>query len=264
MQIIKVKSQKSKVKIFISLGVLLLLSFLYPIPYTLYPTLAQAPSSCNSGTLPRADGLVTSPSISGKFGTTGGCIVDPKTAFVPFRIPTYADLSSKYYDQSKLPKNTLAGSLPGSFSQDGIYKSNGLVTINGSPTGDGTELIFVEGKLNIVSNLVYHTSDVNGGLVLIVRDDVVIAPTVTQVDAVIISSGTIYTAGENCLKNSITTGQLVINGSLISLSPDKTMQFCRQVGDNFEPAEVINAQPKYLVLLRSLMSDTLQKWSEIP
>ncbi len=61
----------------------------------------------------------------------------------------------------------------------------------------------------------------------------------------------------------MTAQQLVINGSLISLNADTPIQFKRNLADNISAAEKINHEVKYLVLLRNLFSDTLERWSEV-
>ena len=62
-------------------------------------TLAQTVNCPGTGT-PRAEGLSTTPQLDGVFNTTSGaCIIDPKTAFAPFKIPTFDDLKSLYYTQ---------------------------------------------------------------------------------------------------------------------------------------------------------------------
>lgn len=50
---------------------------------------------------PRATGLVSTPSLTGSFPTSGAAVIDPKAAFAPFKIPTFDDLKSLYYDQKK-------------------------------------------------------------------------------------------------------------------------------------------------------------------
>ncbi len=236
---------------------LLLVLFLIPTAF------AQNADNCGGGQKPRAQGLVTSPSISGKFGTTGGCAIDAKVAFVPFKIPTFADLKSLYYDQSKAHKTT---SLKGNNS-DYIYTTgDNLIIDNPSDiTGNNTGLIFVDKNLSITKDIKGNNS--KSGIVFIVGGDVIIDQSVTQIDGVIISSGKIYTAGTGCSNTlPVTTSALTINGSLISLNQSDSVpiKFCRTLSNNNNPAEIINAQPKYLVILRDLMSDTYQKWSEIP
>lgn len=70
-----------------------------PTP-TITPTPIPIPVYCGSGTA-RATGLVSTADLfpGSNFGSSGACIVDPKAAFAPFRIPTFEDLKSLYYDQ---------------------------------------------------------------------------------------------------------------------------------------------------------------------
>lgn len=145
-----------------------------------------------------------------------------------------------------------------------LYYITGDLIINSNITVNETGIIFVGGNLTITTNLT-HTGS-NAGLVFIVKGDVVISPLVTRIDAVIMSSGRIYDAGSGCSHSlPVSASQLVINGSLISLDNNNKIEFCRSLGANntTTPAEKINQQPKYLVILRDLYSDTLQKWSEI-
>lgn len=154
-----------------------------------------------------------------------------------------------------------------------LYHITGNLNITGNLSGAQTGLIFVDGNLSIGPNLPGNrlAFGVNtSGLVFIVKGDVFIDPSVIQVNAVIISSGTIYTAastGSTCSRSSpVSTNQLIINGSLISINPDKPIQFCRTLPsgqNNTTAAERINAQPKYLVVLRNLLSETYEKWAEI-
>lgn len=147
-------------------------------------------------------------------------------------------------------------------SSDRIYNITGDLTVNSNITVNTNGIIFVDGNLSINTDLTHNNE--GAGLVFVVKGDVAIAPSVTRVDVVIISSGTIYTAGANCVINSVAATALVINGSLVSLDSQKPIRFCRTMLNNEQPAEKINQQPKYLVILRDLYSDTLQKWSEIP
>lgn len=142
---------------------------------------------------------------------------------------------------------------------------------------DITRVIFVDGVLNINDNFCNTNTvgsancnsstpiDALTGTVYVVSGNVIIDPSVTRIDAVIISYGTIYTEGVDCTMSSDPPGsQLIINGSLVSLNADEPIQFCRKLADNSTAAEKIVNQPKYLVILRDLMSTTVQKWSEIP
>ena len=229
------------------------------------PVFAQTCST--STTSPsRATGLISTPSLGTgtKFYTSpeGKCIVSEETIFVPFKIPTYDDLKSQYYTQSKATKSTIS-TLPLTIADQTIYFVNGDLNISSSPTAGGTAVVFVEGNLFINANITYGTAQT--GLVFVVRGDVNIAQSVTGVNAVIISGGIICTAfdGAFCPAGNVTTSQLVINGSFISLDSAKPIRFRRTLTDNTAAAEVINHQVKYLVILRNLFSETVQKWSEV-
>lgn len=237
----------------------------------LSPAFAQAITTCAPSTSPppRVTGLATTPNLEGKFYTSsaGKCIVDEKVVFVPFKIPTYDDLKSIYYTQSKALKSTIT-TLPGAIADKTVYFVNGDLNISSSPTGGGTAIVFVEGNLTFTTpatEFIYGSA--NSGLVFVVKGNVNIHQSFIRIDGVIISSGIICTAfdGITCPASNITTSQLVINGSLISLDPLKTIKFRRDLGaaNLTTPAEKINHQVKYLVILRDIFSETLQKWSEI-
>lgn len=265
----------------IALGLIFFLAVLVLFPNSQPKPQAQT-TSCTANT-PRAEGLISAPQLSpgNKFGNSSGiCIIDPKAAFAPYKIPTYDDLKSLYFDQLKTSSSIAKEAKTGNKNQGDISFSgsdrvyhikktssssvDGDLTIEGpiTPVGSGgkTGVVFVEGNLNINTNITYRE-----GLVFIVKGNVNIDPTVATINAIIIADGTIYTAGANCLNSSVsTTSALTINGSLVSLTESSPAKFCRTLADNTDPAEVINHQVKYLVILRNLMSDTFQRWSEIP
>lgn len=230
----------------------------------LLPTvLAQSPScpiqSPNPGV---SKGLISAPALSGNFGSdTGACVIDPnKASFVPFKIPSYDDLKSLYYTQSKVTNKSTITTLS-TISDQYVYYRAGDLTVNGL-SGTATAVVFVDGNLSITGNL--NSSVTNA--VFVVKGDINIDPSVTRVDAILISQGIIYTAGTGCNTNGVpASSALTINGSLISLNTTASVpiKFCRTLADNSLPAEKVINQPKYLVILRNLLSDTYQKWSEI-
>lgn len=261
--------------------ILFLLISLTPNP-SLSPTFAQ---TCTTTTA-RAEGLVTSPQVgaTSKFGTSSGaCVVDPKAVFTPYKVPTYDDLKSLYFDQAKTSDSVtkhdpLLGDkthsdIPMTTGNDHLYyikkttATDGNLTISGNIPGNQTGVVFVDGNLNIGpipgNQLTYGDAS---GLVFLVKGNVNISQSITRIDAVIISEGTICTAfdGIVCPGSNVTLSQLVINGSLISLSEAAPIKFRRALANNIQAAEKINHQVKYLVILRNLMSDTFQRWSETP
>lgn len=218
-------------------------------------------------------GLASTPNLGSNLKKTADsrCIVDPKAAFAPYKIPSYEDLKSLYYTQSKNSKGLSFSSLSSSYNfeiGDKVYLTSGDLSVSGTPTGSGTQVIFVEGNLSFTTaNYTYGTSTT--GTVFVVKDNVNIDLLVTRIDGIIISQGVICTAytGSACLSatDTATSPQLTINGSLISINSNGSpaIKFRRRLADNSDPAEKIIHQPKYLVILRNLMSDTLQKWSEV-
>ncbi|MDO8619644.1 MAG: hypothetical protein Q7R49_06980 [Candidatus Daviesbacteria bacterium] len=253
-----------------------LLFTIYHLPFTTY---AQSENCSGGSSTPRADGLVTSPTLSGIFNTSSGrCITnEQRAAFVSFKIPSYGDLKSIYYTQTNPPANvtkhnpqtTNSGSidLGGNTNHLYLFTDNVNITSPADFTGNNTGVIFIDKNLTIgpIPGNKFNQGGKDSGVVFVVGGNVIIDPSITQVDGVIISSGTIYTAGDGCGTSSQVTSQLVINGSLISLNDQKPIKFCRKLTDNStQPAEKINWDPKYLAILKDTFSDSLQKWSEVP
>lgn len=229
------------------------------------------------------NGLISTPELYNNFSnTTGTCVIDNRASLLFREIPDYETLKSKYFDQSKSPrKDTITGDATQEQVESKIHNNDldhliyitGSLRIqnNGFLTGKPAIpiVIFVQNDLTINGNIDFAHTSSSGGLVFVVKRDVTIKKSVTQVDAVIISEGNIYTATDaiatTCTTNSVSvTNPLVINGSLISLDPTKQIRFCRKLANNAQAAEQINQQPKYLVILKDIVADTLQTWSEIP
>ena len=225
---------------------------------------------------PRAEGLITTQSLIGKFTTSSGaCIIDLKTAFAHFKLKTFEDLKFTHFDQYNGPKVTITSTTLPSIANDTAYFRDGNLSISSAIAGSGTAVVIIKGDLTVGpipgNQVVYGTALT--GLVFIVSGNIYIDKTVTRVDGVLVSSGTIFTATDNTT-NSITTcssstilapnGALTLNGSLISLNSASLIKFCRYLLDNRNPAEIINHQIKYIVILRHIFSENLQRWTEIP
>lgn len=264
----KFKMQISKFKIFYFLLAILTFNFLLLTFFPITPVHAQ---TCGGSATKLAEGLVSAPSIEGTFTTTGGCLVTSKSAFAPFSIPTYADLKSKYYTQSKKSKQTI-GALS-TITDQTVYLVTGNLTLDLALSGAGSALVFVDGDLYIPINITYGTT--TSGLVFIVQGKVRIHKDVTRIDAVIIAEGEVCTASSdgtsNCPTSDTPASQLIVNGSLISINQSdatplkfkRTLDPAAPINNSNSPAEKMIQQPKYLVLLKDLLSDTTQKWSEI-
>lgn len=185
----------------------------------------------------------------------GMLLISGAQATLPSTVTKHLTLTCDPCAQSDIPFTT---------GFDHIYHITGNLNISGNQTGTQTGVVFVDGNLNFTSDYTYGTNST--GAVFVVKGNINIASNVIRVDAVLISEGTIYTAAAadaTCATSSVSSNQLTINGSLVSLNPDKPIKFCRDLTDDTQPAEKINHQVKYSVILRDLYSDTLQKWSEI-
>lgn len=232
----------------------------------------------------RAQGLVSATNVTGFGNTEGKCVVDPKAAYSFQNIPTYNDLKSLYFTRSKATKPTPLPTPPAAFNTNftvnGVYNYGIDLTIDTTntpnPAGTGIVVIFVDGNLNINSDIDYHPTDANGGLVFVVRGVINIDYAVKRIDAVLIAEGngtySICTAVERsapvCPADyhdyPTNADKLVVNGSFITLNSNSPIRFRRSLPNNStDPAELINQQAKYLVILKDLFSHTLEIRSEL-
>lgn len=257
-------------------------------------TQAQATNCPISGPNPRAEGLITTPgTVAGLDNPSGTCIINDAAAEIFLdrakitNVQTYTDLKNTYFTKARVTSPAQKKYNHNAFtppSGDALYEVTGNLTAGGTYdppvfTGIGTQIYFIDGNLTIDNNLIY--SNPNGGIVFVVQGNINIYSGVTRVDAVLIAQGvdasglsippsgqnTPYTIctnyeSNNCADPTTTSSQLVVNGSLISLNKDQTttpssIKFKRTLADNTQPAEKVNAQPKYLIILKGLMSSDL-------
>ncbi|MBI4037219.1 hypothetical protein HY385_02245 [Candidatus Daviesbacteria bacterium] len=211
-----------------------------------------------------------------RFATTDKCIIGSKAAVPQFSIPTFDEMKSLYFDQSKLtskitiPGPATQGTLQAQFGSGGqkLFFVDGDLNIDGNlfpsfKAGD-VVAIFVKGNLSLGSNINYTFG--NSGILFIVGQDIKILNTVTAVNAFMATHGQFCSSWDNSSNSCQTSNQpLTINGSVVSLSADsaKKPQFVRSLVNNSQPAETINYQPKYLVILKGLIARDLSVWNEV-
>lgn len=254
------------------LGIFIFIGLVFFIPVSKAQTNCQGAKVCN--------GLISTTNLYGDFSNSiGDSLISPRAAFVSQKIPTYTDLFTEYYTLSKAIKFSTSDSTNQMFLRfrEGstpevsrvFYIENNL-EISDKPPSDakGPGVVFVNGTLKFLNNYTYGNAASDGkaaGTVFVVKGNVIIESNVSKVDAVIISEGTIYTAGFGCGRSSVVTAQLEINGSLVSLSQDKPIVFCRTLGaqNDRKAAEIITQQPKYLSIMRNVFASTLERWSEV-
>lgn len=217
------------------------------------------------------NGLISAPDAGSNFGNSSAtCVTGSPATFAPFKILGYNDLKSIYFTQSKASKpapNPNTANTLGAVTDGNIYNYTSATGVSTGAVGTpysytGTAVVFINGSLSINGNI---TGTADKGLVLVTGGDINIDAGVTQINAILISGGYIYTKGAGCILSPApgTDSRLVINGSLVNLNSSSPIRFCRRLADNSQAAELINNEPKYLVILRNLYADTLQKWSEI-
>jgi hypothetical protein len=240
--------------------------------------------ACNSAT-PTAGGLISATTVTG-LTTSDTCINSPLAALSVGEIPTFNEMKVTYYDHANPPTgsnivkmsplNNTADLNSLSSTNNQIYYINGDLTLNGSNIGGSTKsaVFFINGRLIIRGDVRFNSA--SSGLVFIVGGhstnsglgNIYVAPSVTQVDAVLMADGNIYTAsgaGSACSTSLVNVSSpLVINGSLMTLNTGSIV-LCRNLASssNIEAAEQVNYQPKYLVILRDLIPYNRPIWKEI-
>jgi len=249
---------------------ILLAFFLYPA-YSILHTNLDVSADCLQS--PHNEGLISAgKTVSGNTGNVNKiCVTGTQAAsYREFKVPSYQNLEDQFYTLSRSgakknnPLPSGSSSAPAGWNGlagDGIYKQTTTVYLGGV-AGTGTQVIFIQGDLNITGDINYAdplaAGSESSGLVFIVSGNINIAPTVTKINAVLISSGLICTAtsdfSNSTCNNQTDSQQLVINGSLISINQmpltEPAIRLARSLEVNTNPAEVVNKQPKYLYNLR--------------
>lgn len=253
---------------------ILFISVILAVGALLFIPVSRAQTNCFGTKV--CNGLISTTDLYGDFdSSTGGSLISPRAAFLSHKIPNYNDLFTEYYTLSKAIKTTSNDS-PASrghlrFQVAPVVHLKGDLNIDGNLDNDvsGPGVVFVDGNLTFSGDYQYGSlgasADKASGTVFVVKGNVVIGPNVTKVDTVIIAEGKIYTAGLGCSRSSVTTAQLEIKGTLVSLDKSNPIVFCRTLGtqNSNKAAEVITQQPKYLSIMRNVFASTLERWSEI-
>lgn len=254
---------------------ILFISVILVVGALLFIPVSRAQTNCFGTKV--CNGLISTTDLYGDFdSSTGNYLISPRAAFVSQKIPTYTDLFTEYYTLSKAVKATSADPIANKghlrFQIAPVIYLEHDLNIDGNLENEvnGPGVVFVGEDLTFSGDYQYGSlgasSNKASGTVFVVKGNVIIEPHVSKVDAVIISEGTIYTAGLGCGRSSVVTTQLEIKGSLVSLSQDKPIVFCRTLANSQnsnKAAEVITQQPKYLSIMRNAFASTLERWSEV-
>lgn len=216
------------------------------------------------------NGLLTLPSVSTDYYIfdPSYCLAQAQAQIPPVTVPSYDKLKAVYYQKSN-KKDTLTNT---TLTTGDITSKNGKVTTISNLTvssinnvaSNRTLVVFVDKDLTITGNIQIDQS--NSGVVFIVGGNVNINKDVDRIDAVIVTSGKFCDTWDSaCLPSDDPSSntQLTINGSVIALDSSKPPIFHRSNGDNTNPGEIINYQPKYLVIFRGLLGRDEVYWTEI-
>jgi hypothetical protein len=170
----------------------------------------------------------------------------------PYR---YADLYNKFSgDICQISSSN--GPIP---NATGKFVTTGSFTTSGTPSGgtncgsgkDAT-VIFVNGSLSITSDLNYTRPTV-----FIVKDDILIDSAVTRINAVLLA--------DKSFSDRVGSSQLQINGALLAaLDGSSSLSLLRDlgVGNDTNPAEQINFDPRYYYLLSDYIGDSRMFYKE--
>lgn len=217
-------------------------------------------------------GLISAPSLSSfkAIGSDVSCIGSNKAIIPQFAITTYDEMKTLYYDQA----NTSISKTPNISSQSQInltqagtnklYWSPSSLTIDSEINNNDVRssgVIFVNGDLIINKDL--KNNSPTTGLAFIVKGAIKVNPSVKDINAFLISYGGFYSAWDGNSCNDTDQNFLKIYGSVISLNIEAGPKFCRQKSAPGQPAEKINYEPKYLVILKDIFARDLKIWQEV-
>lgn len=127
------------------------------------------------------------------------------------------------------------------------------ITVDSTVTLSGHQVWFIDGDLNINQNIVVSSGPVNTAT-FIVSGSVNVANNVVQLDG-------IYVAGANFISGSGTASALVVHGAVYANSANLGRVLAS--GNDINPAERIEFDPKYLVGLSQILGTASISWREV-
>jgi len=197
------------------------------------------------------DGLVEiGNNIHEFFTTSAGWL---QTSAIQLNTSKYDD----FWDETTSDKTLITGNIP---TENGIYYYDGNFTISSSAipgnykSYEFSQIIFINGDLTISTELQIHQ---NSALALIVKGDVKIDKSVTNLEAGIISDGTISTAYN--VQEGSPTSTLNLKGAFVA-NKFRLQRTLQGTNNSDTPSESFIYEPKLLVLLREITGNSQVKW----
>jgi hypothetical protein len=150
---------------------------------------------------------------------------------------------------------------PISYPLNGIYYNSTNLSLSGLLFVSGPSVIFVDGNLSITGNLTF-ASPGGYGVVFIVKGNITVSSTVTQINGFYIANGT-FSSGTGGAKSD---QQLLVNGAVIAHGGTNLQRdLGAGAGKNDDtPAEYIIFQPRYVVDFADLLGAPTYSWKEVP
>ncbi|OGK59484.1 hypothetical protein A3I56_04060 [Candidatus Roizmanbacteria bacterium RIFCSPLOWO2_02_FULL_43_10] len=174
--------------------------------------------------------------------------------------PPYNYLAERFLAKAKAANNMgnqcniPSGNLVGLNYLDAIGNCSGTARLNSAPNGDPS-VFFIEGDLNITGDVVLKPGD---STIFIVSRDILVESSVNRIDGIYIAGRTFDDVGSGSPTVNVT---FEVNGSVLAgnVSLDRVLN----AGNSTTPAEKFIFQPKYLVLLNSLLGSAAISWKEV-
>jgi hypothetical protein len=159
--------------------------------------------------------------------------------------------------------------------KSGVYEATGTtgnITINSDTTITGKHIILLtKGTVTIKGNITVPSGG-KGLFILASKDDMIVTPTVTNLDGYYSSQKDIAIQSTDPTCKTNTDQQLVVNGALISnaLKPFANeptgkinLQRTLCINNQSQPALKLNFRPDFLIQLTDFYKTTYTKWSEV-
>ncbi len=236
------------------------------VPVTCSVSNASTPGSCLPALSISSAGNLDSGVVTGKSGitNTNGCATnqcfngypspDRNWSVAGANVSTvasvdYNKLINQLYYQSGIGSTMIFNSNPSA-------NTNAWQTIIADPNY-AHQVLFIDtlGQgLTISSDL---TLPANSYSVMVVNGDITVDPSVSRLDGILVSTGTIAIGGK-----APTDNQLVINGSLFGKTLSFTRSYTTASLNNTQPAVKINYQPGYMILLPQKVFRNVGAWSQ--
>lgn len=203
-----------------------------------------------AGAEDNSDGLIITPgNLVSNFSSSNNWIIANYSS--TWNLPAYEGLLQKF---PSLTPMTVLPKISGNFVVDGNFTVDNATIPSGLPTANFGAVVFIDGDLVIKKN---YSLGNGGALIFIVNGDLLIDKEVEDVAGFFIVSGrfdSAYNGGGATealtLRGGLAAQEIILSRSLKSDNEE-------------EPAEMVNFEPKYYLLLGKAFSSYRISWQEV-